>query len=334
MELKLLISQVAHPFILYVLFGTSISYVLIKQLLFRFPRFKDARAKVYTLFIPMLLPFAAFIVFQTAEAEQCVLTVDYEHQTFNAINQWLCSLGTQLANYITPVFLLTGALAVVKAGVSLIACNRMIKKYGYAKQAEYAKVFYSLGYLCRKAGISMPKLLVTKDSFARSFTFGFRKPVIVLSQGLVNNLDDDELEAVLAHELAHIVRSDSFLNWLTVFLRDIMFFTPVMFWLFRDLASEKEHAADDITVALSGKPLALAGALLKVWRLSPKGGWNAIALDNFMPYAHFAAGKGTLEGRVTRIIERKRYKEQGLGKIVVPAGIIAAASLSALYLVC
>ncbi|GAB4259587.1 M56 family metallopeptidase [Thermincola ferriacetica] len=333
MDFKLFVSQVAHPFILYVLFGTLFSYVLIKQL-FRMPRFQNARAKVYMLFIPLLLPFGAFIILQTTRYQQCILTVDYNHKTFNMINQWLCSMGNVLATYITPLFLLTGALAIFKAIVSLIACNRMIRRYGFALPENFPVLFTILRGLCHKADIAVPRVLVTRDRFARSFTFGFKKPVIVLSQGLIDNLDEDELEAVLAHELAHIIRSDSILNWITVFLRDVMFFTPVMYWLFRDLSQEKEHATDDITIALSGKPLALAGALIKVWRMSPKNIWASIALDNFMPYPNFAAGEGALEGRITRIIDRDAYRETGLSKILLPLIAVAGSSLLLLYLVC
>ena len=61
--------------------------------------------------------------------------------------------------------------------------------------------------LCRKGNLDLPAVIVTRDSFARSFTMGYRKPVVVFSEGLIEALDDNELETVVAHELGHIERA-------------------------------------------------------------------------------------------------------------------------------
>ena len=333
MDFRYFVSQVAHPFVLYVLFGTLVSYLLIKLLL-RSNKFSDARSRLYLLFIPLLLPLAAFTALQLIYEKQCITGINYSHQTFNMVNQWLCSTGTFLATYLTPLFIVTGFLASIKAVISVAACRRLIYSYGYANEERFPELLAILRRLSDRAELNMPRVVVTPDLFARSFTFGFRNPVIVISRGLIENLDAEELEGVLAHELAHIIRSDSVLNWLTVFLRDMMFFTPVMFWLFRDLSREKEHATDDIAVILSEKPMALAGALIKVWRLSPKNRWNYLAFDNFNPYPQFAGGEGVLEGRVLRIVERERYAGEGLAKVLLPGAIITITSFVVLYFVC
>jgi len=87
-----------------------------------------------------------------------------------------------------------------------------------------------------------------------------------------------------------------------VFLRDLMFFTPLVFWAFRDLTAEKEKASDDFAIRLTGKPMAFAQALIKVWRMSPRTLFDNLALDNFMPHPNFVSQAGILEHRVKRIL--------------------------------
>ncbi len=335
MRIQYLMSQYVHPFVLYVLFGTLVSYVLIKAL-FRLPRFRSSRTRVYMLFLPLLLPSIAFVGFHVIYDKPCFLGVYHGVPVVKIINELLCQVSSFVTGYITPLFMFTAVLAMLKGVVSIFACNKMVARYGYATDEQYPVLFDIVSGLTQKAGIGPVKVVITADRFAQSFTFGFTHPVIVLSQGILNNLDEEELEAVVAHELAHIIRTDSVLNWVSVFLRDMMFFTPIMMWLFRDLAKEREKATDTIGILLTGKPLALAGALVKVWRLTPKGFWQNITFDNFMPYPQFAANDGALQSRIKRLMdwENTKGEETDVTYAVVPAFLIVTLSLIMLYYVC
>ncbi len=327
------IAEVAHPFILYVFFGTLFAYALAK-LAVRYFKLQTAGARVYLMFLPLILPFLAYPAFRTLEANKCYFTMDASHKTLNIINYWLCSAGSFLATVLTPLFLIALSIALLKCVISWYACRRIVAKYGFATPEEYPAVFELLAELVSRAGMQMPRLVITGDKFARSFTFGFRQPVIVLSEGLLTHLDEDETETVLAHELAHIIRADAVSNWLTVVLRDIMFFAPVIFWVFRELMQEKEKAADDITLRLTRKPMAFAQALIKVWRLSPRTFMDSLLLDNVMPNPHFVNNAGVLEHRVQRIINDSGLGFAGRKKVLLICGAIIAATLGLLYLVC
>lgn len=329
MSYGLFIDRFIHPFIIYVLIGTFLSYLL-ALLISRTPWLKDSgsRAMIYSL--PFIVPFAAYLLYKPFLIKRCIIS----GHPLGAVNDWLCFGVDVLAKILTPLFLLVALLAAAKAVLSILACRRMVRKYGYASPVEYPELFFVLESLCCKGNIKIPQIIVTKDRFARSFTVGRRSPVIVLSKELFDTLDDEELETVLAHELGHIVRADSALNWVTVFMRDLMFFTPVVFWIFQDLTLEKEKAADDFAVKLTGKPLAFAQALIKVWRLSPRTLFDTILLDNFMPYPGFVRREAILECRVKRILNNE-YEVLSKSLSVYAAGLlIAVLSIFVLYWAC
>ena len=98
-----------------------------------------------------------------------------------------------------------------------------------------------------------------------ALTYGFRQPTVIISSWMVSNLEERELEAVLAHELTHVSRHDALVMWLAEMLRDAFFYMPTSWLAYRQLQQEKELACDELAATHTHRPLALAGALAKVW---------------------------------------------------------------------
>lgn len=328
MSYNLFITQFIHPFILYVVFGTLLGYSMI--LLFsRVPYVKNSGSRPFLYSAVFIVPFVAYMIYRPYY-DRCIV---YAHP-LGVINDWLCAAGTMVATILTPLFFLVAALAFLKAGLSIYATRKMVKRYGYASVADYPELFSMLEGLCRKAGIKMPGIIVTDDRIGRSFTMGYRSPVIVFSIGVIDALDRDEMETVLAHELGHIVRGDSLTTWVTVFLRDLMFFAPIVYWIFRDMSCAKEMATDDFAVNLTNKPMAFAQALIKVWRLSPRTLFDNILLDNFMPHPNFVSYSGILERRVNRILNNE-HKKSGNSVVGLFIGsVIFLFSIWLIYWIC
>lgn len=290
---KQLLENYIHPFIIYVLIGTLISYILCR-ILVRVRIFRSAKWRAMVYSIPFVVPFAAYFLRKPLLLNRCFVFGDHPI----ASTSWVCTGGSVLAAILTPLLMASVVYAVFRAVLSFAACRKFIKTYGYADRAEHLRLFLILESLCAKAEVRMPRVVVTTNRFARAFTMGFRYQVIVLSHGLIKNLDDDELETVLAHELGHIVRNDSLTNSIIVFLRDIMFFTPLIFYVFRDYSSEKEKATDDYAIQLTGKPMAFAQALIKVWKMSPGS-----RIENAVPFPAFVSHAGILDQRVERLVQ-------------------------------
>ncbi|MCL5422128.1 MAG: M56 family metallopeptidase [Nitrospirae bacterium] len=104
--------------------------------------------------------------------------------------------------------------------------------------------------------------VIDDDEFILFSTTG-KSPTIFLSSGLVEALDTDQLQAAIAHEIAHITRNRRPLLVIVYIIRLLMFFNPVVLVEFRRIVQEEEKICDDIAVSLTQKPHSLAETLKK-----------------------------------------------------------------------
>jgi beta-lactamase regulating signal transducer with metallopeptidase domain len=120
---------------------------------------------------------------------------------------------------------------------------------------------------------------------------GFIKPVVLLPASALSGLSAGQLEAILAHELAHIRRHDYLVNLLQTLVETLLFYHPAVWWLSRRIRAEREHCCDDLAVSLCGDPIAYANALADLEALRSN-------------HHHFvmAATGGSLLHRVRRLI--------------------------------
>ncbi len=122
--------------------------------------------------------------------------------------------------------------------------------------------------LARRAGGREVPVLLFGSEMPVACTWGLVGPRVVLSTWMVENLDREELEAVLAHELAHALGRDCRTIWLATLLRDATFYLPWAWQARRAVITGKELLADDAAVVATGRPVALASAIAKVWQRS------------------------------------------------------------------
>ena len=151
-----------------------------------------------------------------------------------------------------------------------------------------------------RMGIDAPPVGLATDCPGGASVFGIRRPVVVLDADLATRLDDQELEGVLAHELAHVRRRDNLVALALSLVRDVVFFVPGGRWALRQLLVERELAADHLAVRATGRPGALAGGLLKV--LEGSGSRHACAA--LLP-------QGTLVRRVNQLVDDRPQPTRG-----------------------
>lgn len=150
---------------------------------------------------------------------------------------------------------------------------------------------------------------------------GYLKPVVLFPVCLCNQLDMEQVEAILIHELSHIRRNDYLLNLIKTSIETFMFFNPFIWLTGRFIQIEREHACDDLVVQLSNKPLTYAHALLKLEMLH----------DQAVPaYAMAATGsKQYLYQRIKRITNMKtnylNVKQQLAALTLAFAGLVSVA---------
>ncbi len=121
----------------------------------------------------------------------------------------------------------------------------------------------------------VPVLIVDRDE-PIAMAVGGQQASILVSRGMLHLLDREELETTLAHELMHLKHHDAeFKVFSTVFSR-ILFFDPFSKFFDPAVHREREFLADEMSGRTSGKPAALASALLKIadGPLPPRETWG------------------------------------------------------------
>ncbi|MCE1229362.1 MAG: M56 family metallopeptidase [Firmicutes bacterium] len=137
---------------------------------------------------------------------------------------------------------------------------------------------------------TLPQLRVS-ERVPSPLLVGWWRPVLLLPSAALLNLSPQALEAVLAHELAHLLRRDHFVNLLQSLAEALLFFHPAVWWLSRQVKELREHCCDDAAVALCGDPLILAQGLSALERLR----------RTRLPEPALAAVKGPLMSRIQRL---------------------------------
>ena len=95
-------------------------------------------------------------------------------------------------------------------------------------------------------------------------TFGVLTPVILLPAALIFQISPAHLEAVIAHELAHVKRNDYLSNLLLSTLEVLFFFHPCYWWMSQTVKELRESAADELALKAGISSTDLANALAEV----------------------------------------------------------------------
>ena len=90
---------------------------------------------------------------------------------------------------------------------------------------------------------------------------GWLRPVILAPAAALTGLSPQALEAVMAHELAHVRRGDYLVNLLQTVVETLLFYHPAVWWVSRQIRIEREHCCDDVAVAVCGSRVEYAQAL-------------------------------------------------------------------------
>jgi len=131
---------------------------------------------------------------------------------------------------------------------------------------EFGDMFDSLA---KKMGIFSAEIQFSRGRMPLSFAVHINRPTVVMSEKLLTLLKKDEIEVVMAHELAHIKNSDTSLKALVTAYRTVLPFDPLIRIVEAAFHREREMVADETAAEVTRKPIALATALIKIYEAFP-----------------------------------------------------------------
>ncbi len=126
----------------------------------------------------------------------------------------------------------------------------------------------TLDKLREKSNLSQYIELVESALVRSPLVVGHLKPMILFPIGAINRLNTNEVEAILAHELAHVMRHDYLFNILQNVIEALFYFHPAVWWMSSQIRTERENCCDDIAIELCGNSLTYAKSLVSVQEMA------------------------------------------------------------------
>lgn len=162
--------------------------------------------------------------------------------------------------------------------------------------------------------VMRPVALLQSSAAAVPMVIGWLKPVVLVPMELVTGLTTAEIEAILAHELAHIRRHDYLVNLLQNVAETLLFYHPAVWWVSRRIRQEREFCCDDIAAELCDGTAAYARALATVE-----------TMRSLPPALSVAANGGSLLERIRRLAGREPQQAVGASGAMTAALVLSCA---------
>lgn len=205
------------------------------------------------------------------------------------------------------------ALLSLRFAGSLLYLQRLTAASVEPAPAEWHLV---IARLSREMGLRRAVRLLRSLRVEAPMVVGWIRPVILVPAAAFTGLSPTQVEAVLAHEMAHIRRHDFLVNLVQSALETLLFFHPAVWWLSSRLRAERELCCDDTAVAFCGDRAAYARALATLEGLrQPAPAQLRVGADG-----------GSLMNRIRRLLQPQlapnpRFRSAGLA--LAAAGLLA-----------
>jgi uncharacterized protein (TIGR03435 family) len=164
--------------------------------------------------------------------------------------------------------------------------------------------------LAGRLGLSRRFLVVDSARISTPTVIGWLRPVVLLPIAALAGLTPRQVEAILAHELAHIRRHDFLINLLQTLGETALFYHPAVWWISSRIRTEREHCCDDVAVSVCGDAREYAAALTEL------ASWSMAH-----PPLAMAATHGPLLDRVRRLL-RLEETDRRFGRTTLAVAVV------------
>ncbi len=183
------------------------------------------------------------------------------------------------------------ALGVLLFSLRLVRSSVEVYRLRHTGEPAESVVIRAAANLAERMGLKRAARVLVSPLAEVPSVVGWLRPVILLPLASVTGLSPDQLETVLAYEIAHIRRYDYLVNLLQTVVETLLFYHPAVWWTSARIRHERELCCDDMVVRSCGDALCYARALTRLERL--RGVPRTLAL---------ASTDGPLSKRIRRLL--------------------------------
>lgn len=169
----------------------------------------------------------------------------------------------------------------------------------------------------QRVNVRRPVRLLISQWIDSPVVVGAMRSVVLVPANLLGSVALEHVEAILAHELAHVRRYDFLVNLFQSIVETVFFYHPVVWWVSHRMRTLREHCCDDIAAAAMESPAVYSRALLAIEELRQANLAPALGIRD-----------GDLISRVRRLLGRSTSRDS-----IVPSGSIVATVIASLSLV-
>ncbi|HJF33871.1 MAG TPA: M48 family metalloprotease [Sporosarcina psychrophila] len=231
---------------------------------------------------------------------------------------WMRTIGLSSLEYVLDAFVVYTLLVTSwKIGSQLYYASRMKKRFEQYKENGLSiemNQTYSNGE---------DEFIVISHPSPLAITMGFVQPKIVLSTGLISLLNNEELKAVISHEMYHKENKDPFNIFLMSLCSSTMWYLPILKWFNQNYRIMKELLADEYAIEKQETSVNLGSALLKMLKVSK---------NQKMPFAYASFADTSVNYRIDYILNPVREIQIKLPLIVTLMSLTIFSLICALFI--
>jgi beta-lactamase regulating signal transducer with metallopeptidase domain len=239
------------------------------------------------------------------------------------LTRWWGVVWPVCAPCVSGVYL-AGVLAMMLRLVAALGGSGRLRRL--SRPVDDASILQSLARQAQALGLNFTPPIAFCRRTVVPTVVGILRPTVLLPFTFATGLSANQIEMLLAHELAHIRRWDPLVNVAQRLIEALLFFHPAMWFISRRIRVERELCCDDLVVALGGKPLEYASSLVETAsRVRPS------ARPAFLPAEglNAAASVSQLKSRVKRLLGAPEHEALRISRAWVVLCCIAAVALLA-----
>jgi len=171
------------------------------------------------------------------------------------------SFITQYAKYIAGLYMIGLILQAIKLTGGFVHIHHIRKQKNLQTDISWTNKAQEI---CKNLKIVKTVSLYFSEHISIPLTIGYLKPIVIFPLSLINNLDNNQVEAILMHELSHIKRHDYLLNILQCIMETILCFNPFVWLISKTIRLEREHCCDDMVIDADYNHFTYSKALLVI----------------------------------------------------------------------